>query len=124
MPALSGTDYTLSVYDGGTVQWVKTDVSSLGMEIYLVSREDRMAVVYFDTALSDSSFRQSVLDSFTFGPISLWSRFVGIVEGITLFGNRMLGTVGVVLVWSLVSAAVVGVISLILKLIDLFSGKK
>ena len=106
--SLGTSEYDLSVYDSGSIKWAKLFVPSISLVWYITCQEKQMATVYCNWFMADIVELQSMIDSFTFGSPSFWSSIKTIAGSITDFGNRILGRVGVYIIWSLIGSIVFG----------------
>ena len=122
-------DYDVSVYGRGKTKWLKFDFSSDHFIFYgTVQGNKSVSVFVYPQTIRNLQDVEKAIDSFTFGSQSFWDKIRSIAGSITGFGRRILGTAGVIIVWSIVGPIALGIlwyaIVLIFMLFSLMFGRK
>ena len=110
--------YDVSVYDSGKAKWLKLDLVEDNYMYYCTIQGDKcVSLMIYPQAIKRISDVEKTIDSFYFGSLSFWSRIKTVIDAISNFGRRILGTPGVIIIWILVGPTLLGIIGYIIAII-------
>ena len=113
-------DYSISVYDSGKAKWLKmmSFKSNNELILYATIRGRNLIIIYFyPYTFSGIEDIEKIVDSVSFGTPSIRQKISSVIDSISGIGRGILGTAGVIIIWSIVGPSIVGVIVFIIAII-------